>query len=148
MLKHVQSWIVYIGSFLPTILGRNQDFPKGSFWRRVTFQRGLGERVSGKNLNFQICAWGEVWFLTIYNVCRHFRLENLPICSGIIVWFLKIRMKIHEKEVCGGSHFWKLRGRNRFEEELKILDFLRGDWPWVTLWFTFRLCQIHTSPLL
>ena len=36
----------------------------------------------------------------------------------------------------GGTHFWKCRGRNRFGEKLKILDFaLEGDWPWMALWF-------------
>ena len=36
-------------------------------------------------------------------------------------------MKIDEKVACvGGSHFWKCWGRNRFGEELKILDFALG----------------------
>ena len=36
-------------------------------------------------------------------------------------------MKIHEKVLRGGvSHFSKCQGRNRFGEELKILDFAWG----------------------
>ena len=30
----------------------------GSVWGGVTFQSALGERVLGRNLNFQISAWG------------------------------------------------------------------------------------------
>ena len=40
-------------SFLSKILGRNQDFPKGSVWGEVIFQSAWGERVLERNLNFQ-----------------------------------------------------------------------------------------------
>ena len=42
-----------IVSFLPKILGRNQDFPKGSVLGEVIFQSAWGERVLERNLNFQ-----------------------------------------------------------------------------------------------
>ena len=46
-------------SFHLKILGRNQDFSKGSVWRgEVTFQSAWGERVLGRNLSFQISSWG------------------------------------------------------------------------------------------
>ena len=47
----------FIVSFLPKILGRNQDFSKGSVWGgEVTFQSAWGGRVLVRNLNFQISA--------------------------------------------------------------------------------------------
>ena len=47
-----------IVSFLPKILGRNQDSYNGYVWGEVTFQSAWGERVLVRNLNFQISAWG------------------------------------------------------------------------------------------
>ena len=43
-----------IVSFLPKILGRNLDFPKGSVWGEgVPFESAWGEMFLGRNLNFR-----------------------------------------------------------------------------------------------
>ena len=44
----------YIVSFLPKILGKNKDFPKGSVWGGKSLFKVVGERVLEKTLNFQI----------------------------------------------------------------------------------------------
>ena len=123
-----------IVSFLSKILGRNQDFPKGSVWGEVTFQSAWRE-VLVRDLNFQISAWEELWLLTIYNVCRHFRHKkycsnsNLPMLWHHSFMFANLNKDPWKSGLCERSNFWKCLGRNRFREELKILDFAWGNLP-------------------
>ena len=56
--KDIKKWDWHHSVISPQILGRNHDLPKVSVWGKVTFQSASGERVLGRNLNFQIFAWG------------------------------------------------------------------------------------------
>ena len=146
-------------SFLPKFWGEIGIFQRVMSGGEVTFQSAWGGRVLVRNLNFQISAWGGSLIfdnLQCFQAFQTWKFQNflqpwwikakipIYICSGIIIWCLQIWMKIDEKVACGeGSHFWKCWGRNRFGEELKILDFAwGGNWPWMTL------CFLAQNPLV
>ena len=63
-------------SFLPRIFGTNQDFPKSSVWGVSHFSKYLGRKRFGEEFGFSDFCPGGVLFLTIYNVCRHFRHDD------------------------------------------------------------------------